>query len=772
VFVCFGNDFSVLDRMLYEGIIIGRAIFLPIKVYDSFYLELDFRSIFISNNYKKNNMRFRYFTCIALMLVFVCSSQSKSFAQGQKIKLNGIWQVEEGSLSQMPETFNHECVVPGFLDMATPSFEKVGEFLKLNEKEKTIPAKDSLREAFWYKTTFSIDQELTDFAQLKIYKAKYGVKVWLNGYEVGEHLFNFSPGYFDLSKAIKGNNQTNELIVRVGSSTEGFGINAISGLDYEKLKYLPGIYDDVELCLSASPRIVKVQIVPDIDKGIARAVVTVKNETDRKQSTALKSTVKSYDKDEVKGTAKLKKVVLMPGETKELTIDVTIADCQFWSPENPNLYNMVLETSGDKSTTRFGMRKFEMQVGSNLPYLNNSIYYLRGTNICFFRMVEDHQREDKPWDEVWVRKLFKQFKSMNWNSCRICIGFPPEFWYRIADEEGVIIQDEYPIWTFNLPLGHSKEQLIKEYSSWMAEHWNYPSVCIWDAQNESPEKGNEQIKEAVHEVRKLDLSNRPWNLGWSKKDHSTDAWEEHPYLFARVFMSGVNMSHSGFTLADLNKEDPKTILSGKFGNPLCLNEYGWMWLTREGKPTFLTYKGYNENFPEATAQDRFEFYAYTLASLTEFWRTQRPAVLHHFCGLGHSYDNCYTSDNFTDLESLNFESHFEKYVKPAFNPLGICVFDWRERFLSIKKSGYEIPVVLVNDYTRDQKLEVSFKLINEEGTVLIEKKQRYTIAAGGKNIEYYNIKFPKRAGKCLIIAEFTDPVSGDTVQSVRKTFVR
>ena len=38
---------------------------------------------------------------------------------------------------------------------------------------------------------------------------------------------------------------------------------------------------------------------------------------------------------------------------------------------------------------------------------------------------------------------------MNWNSLRYCIGFPPDFWYDIADEEGILLQDEFPIWLLN-----------------------------------------------------------------------------------------------------------------------------------------------------------------------------------------------------------------------------------------------------------------------------------------------------------------------------------
>ena len=51
-----------------------------------------------------------------------------------------------------------------------------------------------------------------------------------------------------------------------------------------------------------------------------------------------------------------------------------------------------------------------------------------------------------PWNEDWVRLLHRRFKDMQWNSLRYCIGLAPEAWYRIADEEGILIQDEFPIW--------------------------------------------------------------------------------------------------------------------------------------------------------------------------------------------------------------------------------------------------------------------------------------------------------------------------------------
>ncbi|MEI7752001.1 MAG: hypothetical protein WCJ71_07925, partial [Candidatus Omnitrophota bacterium] len=66
---------------------------------------------------------------------------------------------------------------------------------------------------------------------------------------------------------------------------------------------------------------------------------------------------------------------------------------------------------------------------------------------------------------------------------RLCIGFAPEFWYRIADEEGFLIQDEYPIWYGSdfKPACFKADILAVQFREWMEERWNHPCVVIWDA---------------------------------------------------------------------------------------------------------------------------------------------------------------------------------------------------------------------------------------------------------------------------------------------------
>ena len=89
------------------------------------------------------------------------------------IDLNGRWEIAEGSMDSIPTRFTHTVPVPGLVDMAEPAFEEIGK-------------KSERRQAFWYRRTFTIDAEIPEVAILKIHKARYSTKVWLNGQVVEE----------------------------------------------------------------------------------------------------------------------------------------------------------------------------------------------------------------------------------------------------------------------------------------------------------------------------------------------------------------------------------------------------------------------------------------------------------------------------------------------------------------------------------------------------------------------------------------------------------
>ena len=56
------------------------------------------------------------------------------------------------------------------------------------------------------------------------------------------------------------------VLIRVGAFQDALPRTVPNGADYEKRKFIPGIFDSVELTLTGAPHIVRMQAVPDVEK--------------------------------------------------------------------------------------------------------------------------------------------------------------------------------------------------------------------------------------------------------------------------------------------------------------------------------------------------------------------------------------------------------------------------------------------------------------------------------------------------------------------------
>jgi len=606
--------------------------------------------------------------------------------------------------------------VPGLVDEARPPFSEVGQ-------------KSPQRDALWYRRTFKVNGEVPAVALLKVHKAAYGSRVFLNGVLLGEHLPSFTPGYFDARLALRGHGAVNELVVRVGATREALPPTVASGWDFEKVRYIPGLFDSVELILSGTPNIVRVQVAPEIASQAVRVQAVVRN-VGSKTRTQLRFKVREARSGSLAGEGISEPIMLDGNAEQTVEVRLPIRHCQLWSPEDPFLYELETSTGADTLRTRFGMREFRLDHVTGRAILNGRPYFLRGSNVTLYRFFEDPLCADRPWREDWVRRLHRAFKGMHWNALRYCIGFPPESWYRIADEEGMLIQDEFPIWYGNQwPAQLKSDELTKEYTEWMHERWNHPCVVLWDAQNESV---TEETGKAIRAVRGLDLSNRPWDNGYGEAQSPGDSFESHPYLF-----SNPNFKLSG--LARVSGVPKGNARTNTGNNPIIINEYDWLWLNRDGSPTTLSRKVFaNLLGPEATPAQRRLLAARYLAALTEFWRAHRAcAGVLHFCGLGYSRTNGQTCDNFIDLEKLRFEPQFQHYMADAFAPVGLMIDEWRSRLPGGQQ--VDVPVVAVNDLYQDWKGKVRFRLLRN-GKPLLEKSNPCEVAA----LEQTSLSFPCR----------------------------
>jgi beta-galactosidase len=699
-------------------------------------------------------------TIMLLTIIFLLQviTGCRNEVKRRTISLEGTWKIAEGSMTEAPELYDHTVPVPGLISMATPAFKEVGP--KVSDRRSLIQD-DTLREAFWYYRTFNLDGPVPEVAIIKVAKAMFGTKVYLNGRDMGEHLPCFTPGYFDVKDALK--TGINELRIRVGSSRNSIPPNIPDGFDFEKERYIPGIFDNVELILSGTPRIVTVQAAPEISDEQVRIQVRLKNKN-KTDASRISFVVKETRSQKIAGKLTTNVNFSRNAEEKLVEVLFPIKSCRLWSPEDPFLYDLVVTTDGDEYETRFGMREFRYDTLSGQTILNGKPYFMRGTNITLYRFFEDTACKDLPWNNDWVRKLHQSFKQFHWNGVRYCIGLAPEEWYRIADEEGILIQNEFPIWYGGRgwcvwPAELKADELEKEYTEWMQEQWNHPSVVIWDASNEtvSHDGRTEEIAEAVKKVRSLDMSNRPWDNSYSNVRSPGDVMELHPYHFY----------DPGFSLKDIARADINPGgQSGKTNFMKIINEYGWLWLNRDGSPTTLTMDLYKNLLGEnSTVNQRRHLYATYLAAETEFWRCHRQcAAVLHFTTLAYSRKDGQTSDHFRDVGNVLYDDEFMKYMPDAFSPVGLMLDEWGDEIET--GISHDFKIMVINDLEPEWEGKVWVRIFDQD-RIISERSADINIPSFGQDSVRISLMTPVSPGTYTVIA-FLERDKDKPVRSYRE----
>ena len=145
-----------------------------------------------------------------------------------------------------------------------------------------------------------------------------------------------------------------------------------------------------------------------------------------------------------------------------------------WSPEEPNLYQLVAQLSGPSGggsqiEAHFGLRTMEARGRS--VYLNNEPLYLDGIL---------YQPGTSSFDEM--RRHLLAMKRLGCNLVRVHIsGIDPRI-YDLADETGLLLWVEVP--SPHSSSGLSRENHWAEMMRMLVHIGSHPSVVIWSLYNE------------------------------------------------------------------------------------------------------------------------------------------------------------------------------------------------------------------------------------------------------------------------------------------------
>jgi hypothetical protein len=341
----------------------------------------------------------------------------------------------------------------------------------------------------------------------------------------------------------------------------------------------------------------------------------------------------------------------------------------------------------------------------------------------------------------------------------------PDFWYDLADEYGLMFQNEWLYWQ-----NHGwNDEIRKEYSDWVWSDGCHPSIAIWDAINENRDDyiGNELIPE----LKKLDPT-RVWDAGYMTDDQmAQDEMDEpHPYQ-GRVDLSRPYTEKDFYPLGNLDFR-PGILRNIQASTSVQLvNEYGWIWLWRDGQPSKLTTEVYEYYLGKnSTPSENRELQAYWLQLETE-WLRSEPSVagVLAFCYLTNNYG--YTGDWFLgNIRDLT-PSPTLYWFRHAFAPAATFVNLTDERYTRFIKphapgSRLLFNLAGVNNLNRPVSGTVSIRLIDAAGKISPEQQLPVRLESFLRTDIPVNLTLPSVPGGYVLIASFT-PTDGTPVISRR-----
>lgn len=626
--------------------------------------------------------------------------------------MNGLWKIAGGKKSIPPESFTSTIPVPAVVDMAKPPYDW----------EKF--------EYHWYRTSFSIKQlPPSQNIFLKIEQSMFGTDVWLNGHHLGGSISCYTSHEYALDAFFLRDDE-NEILVRVGAKSTLPPESAV-GRDQEKEIYTPGIWGDVRLECAGGARVTLVQVIPHIDTANAEVRVWIQNLRDGRRDYSVSSRILEKKSDKPVSSVHQTSLQINKDESGYTVFHLSIESLFLWSHEDPFLYEAEVTLHDqneivDRYRATFGMREFRV-VGSDF-YLNGKKILLRGGNIAFHRFLSDPQRKMLPWNELWIKKAFIDIpKEHYFNFFRNHLGHMYNKWYDIADEYGMLIQNEWQFWC---PTG-SDDQIRKEFTQWLHDNWNHPSIIIWDPLNESSDDTIQH--EIVPEMKKLDPT-RPWE--------SVDFLEEHPYIYSLGMV--LNDRKFGFTRS-LHEIENLPV-------PSMVNEFLWWWFNHDWKPTILTAMIVERWMGRAYSRDAIIAHQSFLAQeLIELFRRMRIKAIQPFVYISNNDGPTahWFLDDIADLQP----KPLLRSIKNAFAPFGVSIEIWDRHFFVNERRTIRCFVFNDSSVLRRGTITIGVK---SNAQWISQKKIPIEVRETDDVVITEEIIFPDGSGTYFLCAELTE----------------
>jgi hypothetical protein len=366
------------------------------------------------------------------------------------IALDGLWQFK---LSGHPEQ-----------TLSVPSAWEG----TVGDKVSTGPAR--------YRRTFMLpDSWLGHLIYLEAQAISYATTVYVNGNKAGEHLGMWTPFQLDLSPYLRSGENRLEIVVY----KPGYAADA----GYPLRETLAGFLPDVATAFGGIWQSIGLRRVPVLNadsikiSAQASGAILLEGQLDAQSlHQLLRGRLEVID---AQGQSTISDQVQM--SVNGFRAAIQLKNPALWWPRsdaNPSapLYHLKLTLFDAKTsqpvlalTRRFGFRTVEAQGGK--LWLNHQPLHLRGV----LDWGWDAERLCPTPTRAQVQAQFAQARALGFNMVKLCLFVPDETTFDVADEEGMLLWLELPMWLPHVT-PEFKALALREYAAILQRVQHHPSI--------------------------------------------------------------------------------------------------------------------------------------------------------------------------------------------------------------------------------------------------------------------------------------------------------
>ncbi|UUF12510.1 MULTISPECIES: glycoside hydrolase family 2 protein [Flavobacterium] len=359
-----------------------------------------------------------------------------------------------------------------------------GPMLKVpGDFNSQLPELTYLEGIVWYKKVFHYKSNNEKRLFLYFGSVNYLADIYLNGEKIGSHEGGFTPFEFEITGKVK--EGANALIVKADNQRLQ---NGLPGIGYDWFNY-GGITRDVNLIETGKTFIEDYSV--QLKKGSLNKVLgwVQLNGSNVKQKIKIK-------------IPELNKTYKTQSDSKGYAFIEFDSNLKLWSPENPKLYKVIIESETDTVSDTIGFRCIEVQ-GSKV-LLNKKEIFFKGVNIH----EENPNKGARAYSKEDALLLLNSAKELGCNLVRLAHYPHNENMVREAEKMGLMVWSELPVYQFiqfsDSLVPKKMETMLKEM---IRRDKNRCGIVVWSLSNETypgtPNR-NDALVELTQKCRAID----------------------------------------------------------------------------------------------------------------------------------------------------------------------------------------------------------------------------------------------------------------------------